>query len=300
MPPSLPVILGLLAGCGAPTPVPSSICADDTLAAGEVEVFATGFVDPTGTEGLTFDPAGRLFVGGIGVGGGGFVAEVQPDGSWERLLDVAGSIGLVHAFDTLLVATSNTGDGSAGLIAVDPDARTKTVFATGLPGANFAVGTPWGTLLVSDPSGDAIFEVDAQGTWSTWAEGVPSPNGMAFSPDGSVLYVANTYVNPSTVGQIEIQGAQAGPIGVLATLPDASTQDGVAIDSAGNLYVVENLPGLIVRIQPDGTWDQLASGVDYGASLEFGRGAFDPCSLYVTSLFGPDVYRVGVGEIQGP
>ena len=290
------MIAVLLWACTPPPTVPVDVCAEDTPAPGEVQVFATDFVDPTGTEGLTFGPDGRLFVGGIGVGGRGFVAEVQPDGTWERLVDVPGSIGLVFAFDTLLVATPDTGDGTAGLVAVDVDARTKSTFATGLPGANFAVETPWGTLLVSDPSGSTIFEVDAVGLWTVWAEEVPSPNGMAFSPDGAALYVANTYASPSTVGRIQIDGERAGTLGVLATLPDASTQDGVAIDAAGDLYVVENLPGIIVRITPDGSVEQLAEGVDYGASLAFGRGAFDPCSLYVTSLFGPSLFRVGAGS----
>ena len=39
----------------------------------------------------------------------------------------------------------------------------------------------------------------------------------------------------------------------------------------------------------------LAEGIDFGASIAFGTGDWDPCSVYATSLFGPEVFRVGVG-----
>lgn len=271
-------------------------CPIDTLAVGEVQVLATGFdVDGTeGTEGLAFSPDGRLFVGGSGVKGDGYVAEIQRDGAWSVVADVPGSVGLAWQGDRMLVAVSDAGDGTGGLVAVDPDSGEVEVRASGISGSNFPAVTPWGTVLVSSPSGGTLWEV-RDGAVSAWAEGVPSPNGIAFSPDGAMVYVANTYATPSTVASIPVTGDSAGAVGVLATLPDGSTQDGVAMDAAGNLYVVNNLPGTIARITPDGTVTTLAEGVAFGASLAFGEGAWDPCSLYVSSLFSPDVFRVGVG-----
>ena len=37
-----------------------------------------------------------------------------------------------------------------------------------------------------------------------------------------------------------------------------------------------------------------------GYSLAFGEGAFDPCSLYVSSLFSSVAYRVGAGKLGLP
>ena len=294
------VALLLLACSSTPAVVDTglqpSVCPSGSLEPGVVEVLATGFdVDGTvGTEGLVFSPDGRLFVGGSGIGGGGYVAEIFLDGTWTRLVDVPQSIGLAWHDERVLVATGDVGTGEGGLVSVDPDTLEVEEVATGIPDANFPAPTPWGTILVSVPSGETVWEV-ADGGVSVWAEGVPSPNGIAITPDGSRVYVANTYVTPSTVASIPVTDGVAGPVGTLATLPDGSTQDGVALDAEGNLYVVNNLPGTLARITPSGDWDIVAEGIDFGASIAFGTGDWDPCSVYATSLFGPDVFRVGVG-----
>jgi len=295
-------ILWAVVGCTSPsgmaTDGPAATAAKschDDIAPGEVQVLASGFVvdGTTGTEGLAFSPDGRLFVGGSGVSGGGYVAEIQLDGSWDSVADVPRSVGLVWHEGQLLVATGDVGNGEGGLVGVDVDAGTVRVVASGIDGANFPAVSPWGTVLVSGPGGTTIWEADGAEV-SVWAEGVPSPNGIAFAPDGDRAYVANTYGVPSTVASLPIVDGASGEVGVLATLPDGSTQDGVAIDAEGNLYVVNNLPGTIVRIAPDGAWEVVAEGVTFGASLAFGVGDFDPCSLYVSSLFSEDVFRVGV------
>lgn len=288
----------MLWACGTTVdtePTDTDVCVD-SLAPGEVEVFASGFeVDGvSGTEGIAFSPDGRLFVGGSGIQGGGFVAEIQPDGSWEILADVPGSVGLAWYQDQLVVAAGDVGD-EGGVVAVSDDGTT-TVLASGIVGANFPVVTPWDTLLVSAPGQDTIVEVDGD-VVTPWLTDVPSPNGLAFTDDGSQLYLANTYDAPSDVGVVPVSDGVAGAYGVLATLDDGSTQDGVAMDAAGDLYVVLNLPGEIVRITPDGEVTRVASGVDYGASIAFGTGeGFDPCSIYATSLFTDAVFRVGTGR----
>ena len=177
-------------------------------------------------------------------------------------------------------------------MTVHPDTGVVEPGVTGIDRANFPAPTPWGTILVSNPAGETVWEV-TEGVVAAWAQGVPSPNGIAITD--THVYVANTYDTPSTVASIPLDGGAAGPVGVLTTLPDGSTQDGVALDASGDLYVVNNLPGTIVHISPDGTWETVAEGVEWGASIAFGVGDWDPCSLYATSLFGPDVYRVGVG-----
>lgn len=293
------LLLSLLA-CADKAPATDSepgACAG-SLPPGEVEVFATGFdLGVVGTEGLTFSPDGRLFVGGSGVGGGGYVAEIQPDGSWEPLVEVPGSVGLAWWGERLMVAGSDPETDTSAIYAVDPDARSAELWLSGLPGANFPAVTPWGTLMLADHGTEGLWEILPSGDWDTWVSGVPSPNGVAFSPEGDRAYVANTYGRPNTVTQVEIEGWTAGAVSALTTFPDGSTQDGVAMDAEGGLYVVNNLPGTIIRVSPDGAQELLAEDVNYGASMAFGEGAFDPCSLYVSSLFSEDVFRVGAGRL---
>jgi hypothetical protein len=70
----------------------------------------------------------------------------------------------------------------------------------------------------------------------------------------------------------------------------------VAIDRAGNIYAALNIVGLIHKVAPDGTDSPFAEGMTTPASLAFGDApGFDPCSMYVTSLAGHDVYQVAVG-----
>jgi hypothetical protein len=69
----------------------------------------------------------------------------------------------------------------------------------------------------------------------------------------------------------------------------------------GNVCVALNLLGQIAQVAPDGSVTIIAQGVDNVASLAFGRGEFDPCSIYATDLFDTphQLWRVGIG-IPGP
>ena len=46
---------------------------------------------------------------------------------------------------------------------------------------------------------------------------------------------------------------------------------------------------------PEGNDEILATGITGPASIAFGQGDFDPCSLYATSLFTQNLYRIGAG-----
>lgn len=292
------LLLAILACKGADSPTDTGVCAA-SLPAGTVEVVASGFEVEglVGTEGVVFSPDGRLFVGGTAAQGGGYVAEVQPDGTWSVLAEVPGSVGLAWWQDTLVVAS---GAEEGGVVAVDVHSGETRWLATGIPSANFPLPTPWGTLLVATHTVDRVYEVQPDGAVSVWADALETPNGLAFSPDGAWLYVANTYGNPNRFGRIPVSGGVAGAWEPLAELPVGSTQDGLAIDAEGVVYIALNVPGQVARVQPDGAWEVLAEGVDWAASLAFGVGpGWDACSLYTTSLFSGELYQVGAGA-PGP
>jgi sugar lactone lactonase YvrE len=101
------------------------------------------------------------------------------------------------------------------------------------------VVTPWDTLLVSAPNQTSIWEVDAEGETTVWLSDIVSPNGMVFDDSGSNLYVAQTYETPNVFRRVEVSADHsAGAVHELAVLKDGSTQDGVAIDANGDVYVL--------------------------------------------------------------
>ncbi len=94
---------------------------------------------------------------------------------------------------------------------------------------------------------EAIFPLDA-------------PNGIGLSPDGTRLYVAETYTGRvwcwtlKGPGDVDAAGA-FGPGGgsLLAGLPGFQLFDSLAVDSAGNVCVATLVNGGITVISPDGT-----------------------------------------------
>lgn len=296
------LVLATLAACtGTPSEDSGQVlaCAADSPAAGEVRVFASGLEhDGTnGSEGLVFSPDGRLFVGGAAYGGGGFVTEVDVDGTVAEMTPLVGSVGLEWWNDQLVVAVGK--DGAAGevggVVLVDPSTWQTTVLTEEVTGANFPLVTPWDTLLVSAPGEDEIYEVTASGDTSLWLSDIPSPNGIVLRPDERSLYATQSYDEPVFVREVAVDEAhQAGAVTELVGLEAGATQDGVAMDADGNVYIVLNLPGEIIQVTPAGEVTRVASGVEFGASLAFGVAPFDPCSLYVTSLFSDALFQVGV------
>ncbi len=180
---------------------------------------------------------------------------------------------------------------------IDPTTGVSTAIANGLGAPNFVVTTPWGTTLVSDdrPGTDTIREVTLDGDVSVWVQGVPTPNGMVFSLDNRTLYVAATFEGVGLWRVPVNEQGEAGTPEQWVSFGASSTPDGVAIDSEGNVYVALNLSDEIAQVKPDGTVTIIAEGVSKPASLAFGQGEYDPCSLYVTNLFGTQVWRVGIG-----
>ena len=268
-------------------------CASD-IDVGEVQAF--GDPTPTRTEGLVFAADGTLYVSAQDNDGPDQLLEVSLDGSNESVAEAESLLGLESHSSGILAAGIRT----ANLLLIDPSDGSNDEIATGLGEPNFVVNTPWGTTLVSDDRPDlgSILEVTSEGAVSTWSDGVPTPNGMVFSLDGSTLYVAATF-QEAGLWRIPVSDRTAGTAEKWVAY-DTSAPDGVAIDSEGNVYVALNTAGQIAKVDAEGNSSMLADDFPPRtgpASIAFGQGEFDPCSLYVTSLFTTQMYRVGTGVL---
>ncbi len=274
-----------------------SVCWGD-LADGESVTLATGF--DAGTEGISFVDGHLLVAVPTGV------VEIGPDGQVGEPTPLDHALGLAPAEGGVLVADPGEftldGSGEDGHVRyVGLSSGYSADLAAGMPNPNFVTATPWGEILVSDDTGDTIFAVDYSGGVGTvrpWVDTVPSPNGMAFSPDGSVLYVVSTFTPDPPVWRVPVgpDGAPGTPEPIV-TLDTGAAPDGLAVDADGGLWVAANLAGEIVRVDPTtGSKTTFATDLTTPASLAFGEGdGFDPCSIYATSLYGDTVTRTAAG-----
>ena len=224
------------------------------------------FTQP-GSNGLTFDPQGRLV---ICQHGNRRVLRVNPHG------------------DTTVLADSYRGRrlNSPNDVVCRSD---ETVYFTdppfGLPG------------MSEDPDRELAFSgvfAVRDGEVSLVSDELEGPNGLAFSPDERFLYVGNWDPERKVVMRYEIDaaGQRVGAGEVLRDLADApggDAIDGLNVDRSGNLYVCG----------PGGVWVLSAQGERLGllelpeAPHNLAWGDEDARTLYVTAL--SSVYRVRLG-----
>lgn len=282
---------------------PSNGCWTD-LQPGEYEVFYDGF--PTGldggSEGVAFGADGRLYVGS-----GDTLWAFGPEGEPEAFAMVPNILGFARLGDGFVVASigESNGDETDGAIYHVSAEGVVTLWADGLVNPNFVTMLPGGDALVSDAQSESILRVTSEGVITTAAEGIPSPNGMAYSPDGDFLYVASTFTPEGQVTRMPV-GEDGAPLAdgwvEVAALGSGYTLDGLAVSPSGAVYVAANIRHSIWRLTPTPddapyTAELFAEGLRNPASLAFGAGeGFDPCSVYVTQLFGSAVYRLAIGE----
>jgi gluconolactonase len=217
-----------------------------------------------GSNGLTFDPEGRLT---ICQHGNRRVIRVNPHGDTTVLADAFEDRRLNSPND--LVYRS---DGT--LYFTDPP--------FGLPG------------VFDDPAKELPFSGvfrARDGEVSLVTDELAGPNGLAFSPDERYLYVGNWDPAAKVVMRYEIgpDGHPAGPGEVLHDMtaaPGEDAIDGLKVDRAGHLYVCG--PGGIWVLSPEG--DRLGLLALPEAPHNLAWGDADGRTLYVTAQ--TSVYRM--------
>lgn len=208
-------------------------------------------------EGIAVHRDGSVWCGGEG----GQIYRVESDGSSMEEITSSGGFSQGMAFDAednLFVCDLK----QAAVLRLDAKSGALEKFADNVDGRginicnHLAFGLR-GELYVSDSNafkepGPGIFRFEPDGTGELWySEPINFANGLALSPDGRYLYVAETFGYAIFRIRIEEDGS-AGAREEVAKIPGV-LPDGLAFDTVGNLYVACYEPSQVLRVSTDGT-----------------------------------------------
>lgn len=188
----------------------------------------TAFRQPSGnSNGNTFDFQGRQL---SAEHGGRRVVRYEPDGTVTVIADSYNGKRLNSPNDLVVHP-----DGSIWF--TDP---------------SFGIRTPYEGNLAESETKEAVYRVDGNsGRIELVTDEVSQPNGLCFSPDYRLLYIADAGV--TKVWDVDATRLRKGRTFSQVTLPDGgrSAPDGIRCDALGNVWSGAN-PGAMV-VAPDGT-----------------------------------------------
>ncbi|WP_445657474.1 SMP-30/gluconolactonase/LRE family protein [Achromobacter sp. NCFB-sbj8-Ac1-l] len=198
-------------------------------------------------EGPVFDTAGNLYVTDIPWGR---VFRVSPDREWSLVAEYDGEPnGMKFLDERRLLIT----DYKNGLMTLDVASGQVTPYlarrnSERFKGVNDLVFDPQGNLYFTDQGqsglhdpGGRLYRLRPDGQLDLLLGNVPSPNGVALSPDGKVLYLAVTRGN--CVWRVPLlPDGSVSKVSQFFTSYGPSGPDGLAVDVEGNVLVCN--PGL--------------------------------------------------------
>jgi gluconolactonase len=81
-----------------------------------------------------------------------------------------------------------------------------------------------------------VYRIDTDGSIRVAAQGINQPNGLAFSPDESILYIVESRATPRKILAYDVMGGQALTNGRVFIDAGPGTPDGFRVDVDGNLW----------------------------------------------------------------
>jgi sugar lactone lactonase YvrE len=142
----------------------------------------------------------------------------------------------------------------------------------------------FGTMLDGDraPAG-ALYRLTADARPARMLSGIAVPNSLAWSPDGTTMYFADTWRHVIWQFGYGADGIVPGTRRVFVDLmPVSGRPDGAAIDVAGCLWSAQPGTGRVVRYRPDGRQD-LAISIPARDVTALCFGGADMKTIFVTS-----------------
>ena len=265
------------------------------LLLGSVEQVATGFKF---TEGPVWHPDGYLLFSDIPANQ---IVKASPDGEVEVFREPSGnSNGLTLDLEGRLVAcehgnrrVSRTGaDGAVEAVADSFEGKR-------LNSPNDVVGHSSGALYFTDPPYgiqpdeqeqpcNGVYRIDVDGGISLLVDDFERPNGLAFSPDESVLYIDDSQHQHVRAFDVADDGTlNKGRIFANLSDPGDGVPDGMKVDQEGNVYAT-NARGMWVH-DAAGQFLGLISVPEVPANCAWGE---DGQTLFMTAR--TSLYKVRV------
>jgi gluconolactonase len=252
-------------------------------------------------EGPVFDAAGNLYVTDIPFGR---IFRIDAQGEWAQVAEWAGEPnGCKFLNERELLVT----DYRNGLMVCDIASGGVRPYlerrnSEGFKGVNDLIFDNRGNLYFTDqgqtglhdPTG-RLYRLRPDGRLDLLLANVPSPNGVALSPDEQVLYLGVTRGNQVWRVPLLEDGGVA-KVGAFFTSHGPSGPDGLAVDARGRLIVAN--PGLGVawvldsRAEPEIVLRSCA-----GASLtNVAFGGPDRKTLYCTESISGSILRAALDQ----
>ncbi|HOO57208.1 MAG TPA: SMP-30/gluconolactonase/LRE family protein [bacterium] len=230
------------------------------------------------SEGIALCPDGKLFtIDGVK----GDIVEVVDDTTLKTIAGgFDGAAGLACGHDGTLYAA---GYDSGSVLMISADGKTKKVIASGFKTPNGIIAAADGTVYMSDSTSGMVYGISPDGTVEKLLSGINFANGLSLSPDGKLLYIAQT--TPHKVIVTLLSGKNRGKKKTYAS--KLQMVDGITFDDDGNLYACLFSSGEIAKVDREGTITIIASGLYTPATPVVKNG-----TLYITSVLGKGLYKI--------
>jgi gluconolactonase len=321
------MLLGFAAaGCSAPAPATSTPPPAAPAAIGRIDRLAPAFdalVAPDAaiekvaggfkfTEGPLWRPDGTLWFSDVQ---GNVLRSVTPDGKVTVLIENAAGVstappdsyigpnGLAEAPDGSVWMVQHF---NRQIVRIAPDRTTSVVvdkfegkrfnspndLVFAKDGAAYFTDPPYGLLKQDDdPAKELAFNGVyrlANGRVQALVRDLNRPNGLAFSPDFTTLYVNNSDPAKNLIMRYDV--AADGTLGSGRVFADMTGKgdglaDGIKVDARGNVYSTG--PGGVWVFSPDGTHLGTIATPEIPANCGWGD---DGKTLYMTA--GTSIYRI--------
>lgn len=272
------IVLSLLLGVAV-------TAAGDDLTVGDVEVVGEGFEF---TEGPVWLPSGKLAFSDIPADTVYYADRSvcrKPSGKSNGLtLDLQGRLISCEHWNRRVTRIEK--DGSVTVI-------TDAYGGKRYNSPNDVVVRSDGTIFFTDPpygleerqaelDHNGVYAVSPEGEVSLLVDDFNRPNGLAFSPDESILYVADT--TKSHIRAFDL--TQDGKLSNGRVFCKVPFPDGIKVDTQGRVWATSR-EGVVV-IDPEGARVGVITFPQWPANCTFGDDDFK--TLYVTARTG--VYKV--------
>ena len=272
----------------------------DLVAPGEPQRLATGFEF---TEGPVWHPDGYLLFSDIPPE---IIYRLAPGGNPESYIHPSrGSNGLTFDAQGRLVACEHNGRqisraGAGGQMETVVDRyqgkrlNSPNDVVVHSSGSIYFTDPPYGILPDLGEIGFfGVYRVGADGNITAVAEDFERPNGLAFSPDESILYIDDTDHRHVRAFDVRPDGSLAnGRVFVDMDVPAQGNPDGMKVDTEGNAYVTGG--GGLWVVEPNGNHVGTVAFPESLTNVAFGGP--DNRTIFVTA--GHSVYSVQ-GKVPG-